>query len=392
MKSFKYIIIGGGMTGDSALKGIREIDKNGSAAVFSREPHKPYNRPPLTKDLWKGKEVKEIFRGTEEQNAELFLNTNITSVNPGKNELADDKGSTYKYEKLLLATGGEAIKLSNGGDDILYFRSLEDFEKLKSLTAQHNDFSVIGGGFIGTEIAAALAMNGKQVTMLFPERLIGERVYPVELAEYITDFYRSKGVNVAAGEMVKSTGKRDGKKVIETESGKAVLSDLIIAGIGIRPSVQLAGKAGIKTENGIVVNEYLETSHPNIFAAGDAANFYNPHLGKRMRVEHADNAEKMGKQAGRNMAGKQEKYSYLPFFYSDMFEIGYEAIGELNSGHETVSDWKEPFQKGIIYYLADGKVRGVLLIDVWGKVDNARELIGSGKTFTRSELKGQIVF
>ncbi len=390
MKSFKYIIIGGGMTGDSAVKGIREIDKDGSIAVFSRESYKPYNRPPLTKDLWKGKDVEAIFRRTDEHNAELFLSTNIVSIDPGKNELHDDAGNTYKYDKLLLATGGEPIKLPNSSDEILYYRSLEDFKKLKALSELHNEFSIIGGGFVGTEIAAALAMNGKQVTMVFPEKLIGERVYPKELAEYITSFYRSKGVNVAAGEKVKSTAEQDGKRVIKTESGVSIYSDSIIAGIGIRPSVQLAEKAGIETGNGVMVDEFLRTSIPNIFAAGDIANFYNPHLRKRVRIEHADNADKMGRHAGRNMAGEQEKYLYLPFFYSDMFELGYEALGELDSRHETVSDWKEPSRKGVVYYLDKGRVRGVLLLDTWGKVDEARELIGSGRNFTQSELRGLI--
>jgi NADPH-dependent 2,4-dienoyl-CoA reductase/sulfur reductase-like enzyme len=388
MKSFKYIIIGGGMTGDSAVKGIREIDKEGSIAVFSREPYKPYNRPPLTKDLWKGKDVEAIFRGTDEHDAGFFLSTNIASVDPGKNELLDDKGNLYKYEKLLLATGGEPIKLPNSGDKILYYRNLEDFKKLKALSELHNEFSIIGGGFIGTEIAAALAMNGKQVTMIFPEKLIGERVYPKELAEYITSFYRAKGVNIAADEKVKSNAEQDGKMVIKTESGVSIYSDSIIAGIGIRPSVQLAEKAGIETGNGVVVDEFLRTSIPNIFAAGDIANFYNPHLRKRVRIEHADNADKMGRHAGRNMAGEQEKYLYLPFFYSDMFELGYEALGELDSRHETVSDWKEPFRKGVVYYLDKGRVRGVLLLDTWGKVDEARELIGSGRNFTQSEFRG----
>ncbi len=387
MKNFKYIILGGGMTGDSAVKGIREIDKDGSIAVFSREPYKPYSRPPLTKDLWKGKDVNEIFRGTEEQSAELFLSTNIASIDPDKNELTDDNGNSYKYGKLLLATGGETIKIP-GSENIIYYRSLEDYDKLKTITSLHNEFTVIGGGFIGTEIAAALAMNRKQVTMIFPEKLIGEKVYPADLAEYITEFYRFKGVNVAAGEMVKGTSTKDGKKVIETQSGNTLLSDSIIAGIGIRPSVELAENAGIQIENGIVVDELLRTSIPDIFSAGDVANFYNPHLEKRIRIEHADNADKMGLQAGRNMAGADEKYHYLPFFYSDMFEIGYEAVGELDSDYETLYDWEQQFRKGVVYYLIDGRVRGVLMIDVWGKVDEARKLIG--KTFKHSELKGKI--
>jgi len=390
MNSFKYIIIGGGMTGDSAAKGIREIDKNGSLALLSKEPYLPYDRPPLTKDLWKGKEVEKIYRGTDKLNSEIFLDTEIVSINPVNKEITDKKNNKYSYEKLLLATGGKVIKLPFGEEHILYYRTLRDYEKLTSLTKTKNDFIVIGGGFIGTEIAAALAMNGKKVTMVFPENFIGERVFPKDLAESVTKFYKDKGVIIKSGESALGIEKEVEKLVLTTSSGKEIKTDSVVAGIGIRPDTELANSAGIKFDNGITVDEYLRTSIDNIYAAGDAANFYNPALDKRIRIEHADNANKMGKHAGLNMAGKNEPYSYLPFFYSDMFELGYEAIGELNSTYDAFSDWDTPFRKGVVYYLNNGKVRGVLLWDVWGKVDKARELIASKKEYKPEELKGKI--
>ena len=390
MKSYKYIIIGGGMTGDSAAKGIREIDKNGSLALISKESHLPYDRPPLTKDLWKGKEVEKIYRGTDKINAEIFLDTEIVSINPANNEITDKKNNKYTYEKLLLATGGKVIKLPFGEEHILYYRTLRDYEKLILLTKTKNDFIVIGGGFIGTEIAAALSMNGKKVTIVFPEKLIGGRVFPKDLAEFVTKFYKDKGVIVKSGESALGIEKKGEKLVLTTSSGKELKTDSVVGGIGIRPDIELAKKAGIKTDNGIVVDEYLRTSADNIYAAGDNANFYNPALDKRIRIEHADNANKMGKHAGLNMAEKNEPFNYLPFFYSDMFELGYEAIGELNSTYDAFSDWIEPFRKGVVYFLNNGKVRGVLLWDVWGKVDEARELIASKKEYKPEELKGKI--
>ena len=390
MKSYKYIIIGGGMTGDSAAKGIREIDKNGSLALISKESHLPYDRPPLTKDLWKGKEVEKIYRGTDKINAEIFLDTEIVSINPANNEITDKKNNKYTYEKLLLATGGKVIKLPFGEEHILYYRTLRDYEKLILLTKTKNDFIVIGGGFIGTEIAAALSMSGKKVTIVFPEKLIGGRVFPKDLAEFVTKFYKDKGVIVKSGESALGIEKKGEKLVLTTSSGKELKTDSVVGGIGIRPDIELAKKAGIKTDNGIVVDEYLRTSADNIYAAGDNANFYNPALDKRIRIEHADNANKMGKHAGLNMAEKNEPFNYLPFFYSDMFELGYEAIGELNSTYDAFSDWIEPFRKGVVYFLNNGKVRGVLLWDVWGKVDEARELIASKKEYKPEELKGKI--
>lgn len=390
MNKFKYIIIGGGMTGDSAVKGIREIDKDGSIALFSKEHHLPYNRPPLTKDLWKGTEVGKIFRGTNNQNADIHINTEIKTINPDSKVIKDNKGNEFKYKKLLIATGGKTIKLPFAEEHILYYRTLSDFERLSSLVKTRNRFIVIGGGFIGTEIAAALAMNAKQVTIVFPEKLIGERVFPKDLAEYVTDFYKAKGVIVMSGESALGIEKTGDEYVLTTSSGKEIRTDAVVGGIGIRPETSLAESAGIKVDNGILVNEFLKTNIEDIYAAGDAANFYNPHLDKRIRIEHADNADKMGKQAGLNMAGKAEPYNYLPFFYSDMFELGYEAIGELNSTYETLSDWTDQFKKGVVYYMKDGKPRGVLLWNVWGKVDEARELIGSHQLYKPDELKGKI--
>jgi NADPH-dependent 2,4-dienoyl-CoA reductase/sulfur reductase-like enzyme len=163
-----------------------------------------------------------------------------------------------------------------------------------------------------------------------------------------------------------------------------------VAGIGIKPNIDLARAAGLKVEEGILVDELLQTSQPGIYAAGDAAEFYNPALGKRLRVEHEDNANSMGRQAGRNMAGAGESYTHLPFFYSDLFDLGYEAVGELDSRMETFADWKDPFKKGVIYYLKDGRVRGVLLWNVWEAVPAATALIAEPGPFQPADLKGRL--
>lgn len=393
MKKYKYIIIGGGMTADSALKGIREIDSSCEIAIFSNENVRPYNRPPLTKDLWKGKELDKIFRGSENLKADLLLGINISAVDPANKTVGDDKGNNYKYEKLLFATGGEPIRLPFGEDNILYYRKLRDYETLRANTNSKKNFVVIGGGFIGTEIAAGLSMNGLNVTIVFPEKVIGEKVYSKDLANHITDYYRDKGVNIENEQSVTSFEKKNGSFILTTRSGKKINADYVVAGIGIRPSVSLAQSAGIETDNGIIVDEYLMTNVKDIYAAGDVANFYNPALDKRIRIEHADNANKMGKAAGLSMAGRGEPYHYLPFFYSDMFEMGYEAIGELNSAYQVYADWQTQFKKGVIYYLFRGRVRGVLLWDVWGKINEARELIASKIEIKNPEdLKSRISY
>ena len=184
---------------------------------------------------------------------------------------------------------------------------------------------------------------------------------------------------------------RHAQHFLKTKSGREVLASGIVAGIGIEPNVELAKAAGLKVHNGISVNELLQTeTNSDVYAAGDVATFHSPALGKYMRVEHEDNANTMGRLAGRNMAGKSEPYHHLPFFYSDLFDLGYEAVGDTDARLETFADWKTPFKEGVVYYLRDKRVRGVLLWNVWGKVDVARELISAPGPFQPSDLKGRI--
>jgi len=390
MAKYKYLIVGAGMTADAAVRGIRELDPNGAIGIIGDDPNPPYNRPPLTKALWKGKSLDSIWRRTQDFSVDLHLGRTVRTIDPSKKVIRDDQGNEYQYEKLLLATGGTPRKLPFGAGNIIYYRTLEDYQYLRELSNHREHFGVIGGGFIGSEIAAALAMNGKKVTMLFPEDGIGARIYPKELSEYLNGFFRQKGVEVIPGVHVNDLHKTDGSFEIITDDGKKVRVDGVIAGIGIQPNIDLGVSAGLKVGNGIVVDHTLHTSQPDIFAAGDVAEFANPTLGKRLRIEHEDNANTMGKQAGRNMAGANEPYYHLSYFYSDLFELGYEAVGELDSRLEKLVDWKDPFKKGVIYYLADGRVRGVLLWNVWDCVPKARVLIAEPGPFTPADLKGRL--
>jgi 3-phenylpropionate/trans-cinnamate dioxygenase ferredoxin reductase component len=390
MKAFKYLIIGGGLAGDAATKGIREIDADGTIGMISAEPDPPYMRPNLSKGLWKGRPVEKIWRKTQERGTELFLNTRATGIDTQKKLIRDSNGEEYSYEKLLLATGGTPNHLPSAEDNIIYFRTFQDYQHLRSLTEQGDQFVVIGGSFIGSELAAALTMVGKKVTMVFPEGAISEHFFPKDLAQFLNDYYRQKGVEVLTGDTVASVHKDGNHILARTGSGRTIKADGVVAGIGIHPNLELAKEAGLQIDNGIVVNEQLQASLPDIYAAGDAANFYHTALQKRTRVEHENNAVEMGKLAGRNMAGATESYTNIPMFYSDLFDLGYEAVGEMSSKMETVSDWEEPFKKGVIYYLKDGRVRGVLLWNVWEKVEEARALMKEDAQFTADNLKGRI--
>ncbi len=390
MQHYKYLIIGGGMTGDAAAQGIRSVDPAGTIGIISAEVDRPYNRPPLSKALWKGDSEETVWRKNEVQNISFHLGLTISAIDTGRKQAVDTKQNSYAWDKLLLATGGSPRKFPFGNDEIIYYRTFQDYQRLRKKAEKGERFAVIGGGFIGSEIAAALALNGKKVVMIFPGKSIGSHVYPAELSEFITQYYRQKGVEIHIGEKVQGVESRGNQQVVRASVQKEIVVDGVVAGIGIVPNVELATRAGIKVADGIQVNEFLQTSHPDIYAAGDVAEFFNPALGKQMRVEHEDNANTMGRIAGVNMAGKKERYDHLPMFYSDLFDLGYEAVGELDSRLETFADWKQPNKEGVIYYLRDKRVRGVLLWNVWGQVDAARALIAEPGPFTNENLKGRL--
>ena len=390
MKRYKYLIIGGGLAGDGATQGIRELDTEGSIGLISMEPDPPYMRPDLSKKLWKGRPEEKIWRKTEER-ADLHLGRKATRIDPKKKTVHDDRGDEYTYDKLLLATGGSPNHLPFGNGNIIYFRSFRHYKNLRAMTEHGNHFVVIGGSFIGSELAAALTIVGEKVTMILREDAICEHIFPSDLAHFLNDYYREKGVEVLTGDSVASVQKEGNSLAVHTGSGRIVEADGIVAGIGIHLNLDLAKEAGIKVNDGIIVNERLETSIPDIYAAGDAANFIHSALEKRTRVEHENNAVEMGKLAGRNMAGANETYTHIPMFYSDLFDLGYEAVGEMSSKMKTIVDWQEePFKKGVVYYMDDGRVRGVLLWNVWDKVEEARALMKETGPFDEEDLKGRI--
>jgi 3-phenylpropionate/trans-cinnamate dioxygenase ferredoxin reductase component len=390
MTHYKHLIIGGGMTAAAAVEGIRESDPDGAIALISAETDPPYNRPPLSKGLWKGDPTLDgIWTGLPEQGVTLRLGRTAQTLDPRAREVRDDAGLAYTYDNLLLATGGRPRRLPFGGDDIIYYRTLADYRRLLALAETGERFAVIGGGFIGSEIAAALTMLGKRVVLLFPQSTIGARVYPPDLAEFVTTYYAERGVDMRAGVSVTGVSRRAGGLVVETDRGDIAPVDGVVAGLGIEPNDALAQAAGLEIRNGILVDECLRTSAPNIYAAGDVANYPDARLGRR-RVEHEDNATTMGRHAGRAMAGQARPYDHTPFFYSDLFDLGYEAVGDLDVTAETYADWREPYREGVVYYLRGGRVRGVLLWNVWDQVDEARALIADPGPFTAADLQGRL--
>ncbi len=376
------------MAADAAVRGIRELDPDGPVGLVSAEAHPPYNRPPLSKGLWKGAPLERVWRRTEELGVELHLGRTVVHLDLQNKQVTDDAGEVYGFHRLLLATGGSPLRFETDG--VVYFRTLDDYRTLRELVDQRQRFVVVGGGFIGSEIAAALAQLGRRVTMLFLEDGIGGRLFPVGLRLFLNDYYRERGVEVVPNQAVARVERSGDGFVVHTQAGLRYEADGVVAGLGIRPNTELASCAGLPVENGIVVDEFLRAGHPDVFAAGDVTYFFNPALGKRIRVEHEDNANTQGQLAGRNLAGANEQYTHLPFFYSDLFDLGYEAVGEVDAKLDVVEDWKEPYREGVVYYLHQGRVRGILLWNVWGQVDAARELIAEPGPHDPASLRGRL--
>jgi NADPH-dependent 2,4-dienoyl-CoA reductase/sulfur reductase-like enzyme len=388
--AFDYLILGAGMAGEAAAQALREADAGATIGMLGAESHPPYDRPPLTKKLWKDGKEEDIWRPIDKARASVSLQRRATRIDRVAHTVHDDQGDTWQYRKLLIATGGTPRQLPSGGDDFIYYRTFDDYKRLRQAVKPGARIAVVGGGFIGSELAAAMAMNDCRVTMMFPEDTIGARVYPESLAEAVTAYYREKGVDVRAGTTVEG-GKPSGDATeLRLSDGSTLVSDAVVAGLGITPNVELARDAGLEVDNGIVVDDHLRSSDPDIFAAGDIASFPAPSLGRHLRVEHENAAISMGTRAGKCMAGQDAPYDELPFFYSDLFDLGYEAVGVLDSRLETVEQWVTPFREGIVYYLDAGRVRGALLWNTWGQVDAARNLIAAPGPFDAENVLGRL--
>jgi NADPH-dependent 2,4-dienoyl-CoA reductase/sulfur reductase-like enzyme len=390
---FDYLIVGGGLSAASAVEGIRTHDERGSIGLISRENFPPYHRPPLSKGLWFGKDTMESLSVQSEawyreHNAQLILRREVVEMDADLRRVWDDHGNIHEYGKLLLATGGEPRRLSIEGaelDGIHYYRQLEDYLALRNSIQRVRHALVVGGGFIGMEISAALRHAGIEVTLLYPEEYPLRRVLPRDLGLFVADFYRQKGVETVSGETVAKFEMRNGEITATTQNHNQVTTELVVVGVGLVPETTLADAAGLATGNGITVDEFGRTSDTRIYACGDVAEFPCLPLGRAMRVEHWEHALAHGKAVGACMAGSTRGYDHLPMFYSDLFELGWEAVGLIDSSLPVHAVWREAFKSGVIFYLEDDAIRGALLWNVWDAVEWARGLIREARVMSGAE-------
>ncbi|WP_374458114.1 NAD(P)/FAD-dependent oxidoreductase [Nocardioides sp.] len=379
-ESYDYVIVGGGVAAASAVKGIRSQDGSGTIAVLGSEPDPPVYRPELSKDLWL-KDDRSLDDASlagdleDDEHVDLVLDTTVTGLDPDGHAVRLADGSSVGYGKLLLATGAEPRVLEVApGPKVIYYRTAADYQRLRAAVDSGSHVVIVGGGYIGSEIASALVQNDVQVTLVLDLQDVQEQMFPRALAASLTKAFADRGVTVVHG-TVASGGESDGGVQVTLDDGTEISADAAVIGVGVIPRTGLAETAGIQVDNGIVVDDHLRTSAMDVYAAGDVASYPDALLGRR-RVEHVDHAEKSGEAAGKAMAGADEAYDYTPFFWSDILEYGYEAVGEVTTRNDMVEDWKDgELGTGVVYYLKAGHVRGVLLWNVWDSVDKAREVI-----------------
>jgi NADPH-dependent 2,4-dienoyl-CoA reductase/sulfur reductase-like enzyme len=384
MHEYRYLIIGGGMTGHAAAAAIRELDPMGALGMIGQEQVPPYARPSLSRALWTEPGRRQVFLPAL-QGLVHHAGRRAVALDVRDHSVEDDLGERYRYERLLLATGGAPRRLAIGGDRVIHLRTLADYDRLRGHAGQC--VVVVGGGYVGSEIAASLAGEGRDVTMIFPESGIGARRWPADLSGHVTRAFEERGVRLLRGHAVVRVEAFGDRVVVRTNGGAEVLAEVVVAGLGILPQTALAEAAGLDVADGIEVDEGLRTSAADVWAAGDVARIWSPALGERVRLEHAENALAMGREAGRAMAGAPVTWSELPSWGSSFFGACYEAVGKLDARMETVAAWQRPYQEGAIYYLERDRVKGVLLWGLHGQLEAARELIRRQRPVAGDELR-----
>lgn len=395
----RYVIVGGGVAGASAIEGIRAHDPDGSILLLSRENHAPYRRPLLSRDLWTRPDAQEDLSYFSEayyreKNVELMLRRDVVELEPEKKTIWDDRGVEVTYDRLLLATGARPRVLDLPGADhpeIHYFRSLEDYLALEQRLGQVQHALVIGDDFLALELAAAIRHYGREIALVSGREYPLQRLLPRDFGALLIGKCRGAGIELISNEGVVAIEDQGGLMLARTSLGNIITTQTVIAAVGSEPNVELAEAAGLEVGNGIEVDEYARTSTADIWAAGDCAEFPHLALGRTMRLEQWDHAIHHGRTAGANMTGANQAYAHVPLFAGQLFDVQIEAIGDCDSTWETHAVWREPDHEGVLFYIHEDIVRGVLTWNSIGHPDWARAAIRMRKPTTREEREAMVL-
>jgi 3-phenylpropionate/trans-cinnamate dioxygenase ferredoxin reductase component len=391
-----FVIVGGGMAGAIATQTLREEGFDGKITLLGQEPNAPYERPPLSKDYLQGKADRDsIFVHPEpwyaEHAVELSLGSTVASLDPASRTITAI-GERLSYDKLLLATGSKPRRLDVPGadlDGVYYLRNVEESDRLKFEFAQANRVVIIGAGWIGLETAAAARAAGLDVTLLVSGDLPLQHVLGPEAAPIFDELHRSHGVDLRyRTTAVELTGRHGRVTGVMLSDGTRIDADMIIVGIGAVPRTEIAADAGLKIDNGIVVDEHLRTSDPDIFAAGDIARTYNPRLGRHIRVEHWANARRQGVVAAKAMLGQDAADVRPSYFFTDQYDLSMEYTGDIGpAGYDRVIFRRHAdSDQMIVFWLSEQRVQAGMNINIWDVADDIERLIQSARPINADDL------
>ena len=388
MVTIDFLIIGGGLAGVSAAETLRTIGARGSVAILSGEIDPPHDRPPLSKEFLRDERSREqvLLRPIDFYQSKrigLVLGRPALALKPESREVLLADGETVGYQRLLLATGGRPRSVGVPGESlpgIYQLRTLAEAERLKEAAGSSTRVVVVGASFIGLEVAASLAERGLDVTVLNLDDQVWPNVVPAEIASAIQADFEARGVVFRHNVRVTAFEGKDSLECIITNAGE-VEASFAVVGVGLQLNVELAAAAGLDVADGIVVNERLQTSIPEIFAAGDVASFPDVYAGldgkpHRRHVEHWDNAVSQGRVAGANMAGKRVRFQHVPYFWSDLFDHTVNVVGSLDGAEITLLRGTLESRQCTYLVLRGGYVRGALMLNRAGDRRALTELIG----------------
>jgi 3-phenylpropionate/trans-cinnamate dioxygenase ferredoxin reductase subunit len=383
MTAEQIVIIGAGLAGAKAAETLRHEGFEGRLVLVGAEDERPYERPPLSKDYLRGEAERDrVYVHAEsfyaDHEIELRLGRNAVDMNASLKEVALDDGERLGYDRLLLATGAEPRRLAVPGAELRgvhYLRTVADSDVLRERLDRGGTVVVIGGGWIGAEIAASARQRGLEVTLVTPDEVPLERVLGREVGGIYRDIHAEHGVRMLTGARVVAFEGDGAVERVRTNDGQHLECDFVVVGIGVKPRTRLAARAGLAIAGGILVDEHLETSAPGVFAAGDVAAAQHPFYGERIRVEHWANALRQGPIAARNMLGAAEPYDCLPYFFSDQYEVGMEYSGSARDWDRVVIRGDVAAREFIAFWLGADRVLAGMNVGVWDVVEPIQRLI-----------------
>ncbi len=378
-----FVIVGASLAGAKAAEELRREGFDGRLVLIGAEPERPYERPPLSKEYLRG----EAERGKayvhtedfyEQHDIELLLNATVDAIDLGSSRVRLADGRELAFDRLLLTVGAEPRRISVPGaelDGVCYLRTIADCDALRERLGAGGRVAVVGAGWIGSEFAASARQCGLEVALIDPLALPNERVFGAEIGSFYRDVHAQHGVELLLGEGVESFEGSGAVASVRTSGGSVVECDFVVVGIGAVPRVELARHAGITTDNGILVDERLASSAPNVFAAGDVANAWHPFYGRRIRVEHWANALNQGPAAARAMLDQHVSYDRIPYFYSDQYDVGMEYSGYAPDWDQVVFRGERDAGRFIAFWLRDGRVLAGMNVNVWDVTEHVQALI-----------------